>query len=229
MNKAYSIQKFEQSTKKYDGDPREKDYYKVVYHLLVKKKISTVLDIGTASGDLLYFLPDHINALGIDKNQSLINTANLTRKKDNIEFKCEDIMNLKRVNFDCITILGTLITFMNFRPVLDKCIAMQPKLIIINDFFNPNGIDVQVGYRMADDNGLGYQFPYNIISLQTIAKYLDNTGVTYSITPYQMTSNLKRDIENPTYNYHVNLDGERLLTNGLGLILRGFNIVIELN
>ena len=42
-----------------------------------------------------------------------------------------------------------------------------------------------------------------------------------------METNLKKH-EDPVRNYHALIDSERILTNGLGLILRGYNLVINI-
>lgn len=230
-NKARSspseVQSFTQEIGKYGFPPRKKDYYEIIYRILEKNNITSVLDVGTASGDFLYFMPESIKGFGIDKNPDLIQIAKNTRKKENIEFECADILSKKLSGkYECITILGTLLTFLDFRPVLESCFSLNPKLIIINDFFNVDGIDIQLGFKYANKPKATYQFAYNIISLETMRNFLEKKSARFSFEEYKLKTKLYKDKANPMYNYHAELNGETIITNGMGLILRGYNLII---
>ncbi|MDO8552935.1 MAG: class I SAM-dependent methyltransferase [bacterium] len=221
------IQSFTQEIGKYGLPPRKKDYYGIIYRILEKNNIKSVLDIGTASGDFLYFMPETIKGLGIDKSKDLIKIAKDTRKKKNLKFECADILSDKfDKKYECITILGTLLTFLDFRPALEACFNLHPKLIIINDFFNTDGIDIQLGFRYANKPKNAYQFAYNIVSLATMKSFLEEKSAQFSFEEYKLKTRLHRDEAHPMYNYHAELNGETIITNGMGLILRGYNLII---
>ncbi|MDO8561487.1 MAG: methyltransferase domain-containing protein [bacterium] len=220
-------QSFVQESGKYALPPRKKDYYEIIHKILEKNGITSVLDVGTASGDFLYFMPETINGFGIDKSPDLIQIAKNTRKKKNIEFECADILSKKfDRRYECITILGTLLTFLDFRPALEACFNLNPKLIIINDFFNVDGVDIQLGFRYASNPNAPYQFAYNVISLATMKDFLEQKSAEFSFEEYKLETRLYKDEANPMYNYHAELNGETILTNGMGLILRGYNLII---
>lgn len=82
---------FHQVPDRYLGAPRIKDYYELFYKILSKERIRRILDIGTASGDFLYFLPDQIRALGLDSSSELIDFAKKNRSKNNLEFKVAEL------------------------------------------------------------------------------------------------------------------------------------------
>ena len=72
---------FKQNPKKYLSNPRKKDYYNFINTKLSENEINSVLDIGAASGDFLYYLPNNIKGLGVDINPELVTHANQSRKK----------------------------------------------------------------------------------------------------------------------------------------------------
>jgi hypothetical protein len=221
-------QLFEQEIDTYVSAPRKKDYYQRVFDLLTSEDVKTVLDVGTASGDFLYFMPDSIRGTGIDKSDELIAIAKKTRAKANLTFECADILTFFGTEkFDCVTVLGTMLSFLDFRPLLDFCLSLKPRLIVLNDYFNPHGVDIQLGSRYANETDKPFYFGYNIVSLQTMQTYLEGKGVAYSFEPYIPQTLLQKNELHPLYNFHVKLDDELVLTNGTGLTLHGYNLIIH--
>ena len=219
--------KFKQVPDRYISAPREKDYFGTIYKALQKNHIKKVLDIGTASGDFLYYMPEEIYGFGVDTSKELIDVAQETRNKPNLSFGCVDILTQPiEGHFDAITILGTLLALLDFRKVLDICFSLKPRLIIVNDYFNLDGIDIRLGYRSAENLSTDFNFGYNVISKASMETFLNSRGKTYLFEKYDMTTTLKKSTS-PMFNYHINVDGERVLTNGSGLILRGFNLYIN--
>jgi len=221
---------FHQIPDRYLAPPRMKDYYSVFYNLLTENKIKRVLDIGTASGDFLYFLPDQINALGIDASPELIDEANRSRKRSNLEFKAVDFEEFSPGEyFDAITILGTLVTVEDWENVIVKCIQMRPKLILIHDVFNPNPIDIKLGFRNPWPSNAEFNFGYNVVSIKSLGDFFKSHAVNHSILGLNLKTELAKDSQNPIHNYHSDFNGERVLTNGTGLILRMYNIIARLD
>ncbi len=204
-----------------------KDYYRSTYSLLNENGVSTLLDIGTASGDFLHFLPNQISAVGLDSSPELISEANRSRKKPNLEFCVGDFENFSPgKNFEAVTILGTLVTVDDWRKILVKCLQMQPKLIVIHDVFNPDPIDVKLGFRKSSSDD-DFNFGYNVVSLDSLSAFFDSNQVDYKITEFQLETELFRDLANPMHNYHTNLNGARVLTNGTGLVLRMYDVIVR--
>jgi hypothetical protein len=44
-----------------------------------------------------------------------------------------------------------------------------------------------------------------------------------------METELFKELKNPMHNYHADFNGERLLTNGTGLVLGMYNVIAQLN
>lgn len=227
------FQKFEQSADAYLVPPVLKNSFKAVYQILKDNEISSVLDIGCATGDFLNFLPPRIRGVGIDKSAALISEAKKRVKKTNISFIKTDILDKNasrefKKQFDAVTILGTLHTFMDFRPVLDYAVALEPKTIFVHSPFNDQPVDARHFHR--ESGATDYQCAYSIFSKQTIAKYLESKKVSsVNFSPFEMQNDLAKNDASPLRNYHIRLDtGERYLTNGIGIIFKEYILTIKL-
>lgn len=222
-----SIQNFNQNASAYSGSIRKKDFYDDYIQRIVQIKASNVMELGCASGDFLYHLPSDINGIGIDKSEELIDVANKTRIKDNLSFYCEDFLGstFKR-SADVVVMTGFLCTFMSFEEILLKALSSAKKLVLINDFLNPYGVDAKFTLRCKDHFPQTFETIYSVWSTATMSCFLDGLSLKYRFEPYNMYTTLN-EIPVPVRNYHANLDGERVVVNRAGMILRGYNMIIE--
>ena len=131
-----------------------------------------------------------------------------------------------KIKIDAITILGTLCTTSNYEEFLDQCLRLNPKIIIINDYFNSHGIDIKCGYRLSGDEGCDFNFGFNILSIETITSYVNKNNLICCIDKYKMNTKIEKGSD-PLHSWHVECDGREVLTNGTNLILEGFNIIIH--
>ncbi len=227
-----TLVKFDQEPEVYlTENPRAKDYYPLAYDLIRSMKFTSLLDVGCASGDFIHLLNmDNVECYGLDISEDLISLAKSRKSNSNTNFVCTNILNDEfeiKKSIDCITCFGTAVTIQNLELLLEKFMRLEPKLIFFNDVVNVNGLDVVVGYKRQEASNFNY--PYNIRCFETwrelISKY-----PSYSIDfkPYKMSTVLNKT-DNPTRNYHSNIDGEVIQRNGMDLILRPFNIFIRKN
>lgn len=238
-----SKQNFNQEPEKYEGkEPVRKDYYDEMYSVLIRSNIETVIDLGCAGGDFLHWLPDNIVGIGVDKSKVLIERAErVNSRKINLQFIESDIFKLysalppsvfnsdrptpSLVRNSAVTIFGTLSTFWDFRELLDYAISLRPKLILINDYLNIHGVDIQCGYRQSGSPNEDYNFGFNIVSKESLEGFLKSRSLTYEIEQFNLRTSLARTT-NPLYTWTAYLDGEKCLTNGTGLVFNAFNIFI---
>lgn len=222
--------KFSQEKTAYEGEPRFKDYYSTAYDLFKKEGVKSVLDIGSASGDFLYFLPNDIRGVGIDKSAELVEIARSTRQKPNLEFLQHDILADEPLEyeFDAVLFSGLLVTLDQPRAFFERVLHLKPKVIFASESMNEQGIDIRLGYRRAEAELIeDYNFSFNVLSIQTIQNILSDLGVkSYDFQRYQMDTNLEKD-DNVLRSYHTEFEGERVQTNGLGIILRGYHLVVR--
>ena len=217
---------FEQEIAAYSAEPRTKDYFDQVYNEIEVNGFQTVLDVGCAGGDFFQLMPNKsIKCTGIDVSSHLIEIANQRNSNPNVSFECVDITKkhrFKKRKFELITIFGTLVTIENAKLFLDAIIDLQPKKIIINDFFNPKPLDIRCGYSRPEVANNRYNYAYNIRSIQTMTKYLESySGYKFEFIPYNLQTHLEEQ-DDPTRNYHTTLGGKEILTNGLNLLLYGY-------
>ena len=160
------IVNFTQEPSSYLAKPRKKDYYDSIYRILIDNSIQHVLDIGTASGDFLHFLPPEISGTGLDSSEELISFANASRSRDNLVFvrtRFEDFRASE--TYDAVTICGTLPTMEDWKVTLCSIIELNPKIILIHDAFNPFDVDIKLGYKYSNSLDQDFNFAYNIISI----------------------------------------------------------------
>jgi 2-polyprenyl-3-methyl-5-hydroxy-6-metoxy-1,4-benzoquinol methylase len=220
------MQKFKQDPSAYLGPPLKKEYYDLVFEQLKRLDVKSILDIGCASGDFFYFLGGIVEKkVGIDISEVLISHAKL-RAPDS-EFRAIDVLEFfkEKERFDAVFMAGTLNSFMEYRHLLKSLIdSTSPKLIIIQSPFNINPIDTRVMHVDAYSHNVEFQCAYCLHSIDKLVSYLEELGATVVSQKYQMQGVLTRDQTNPMRNYHVNIDGEKCLTNGASIIIREFII-----
>jgi len=221
------IQDFNQDILAYEASIRKKDFYDDYYTRIANVNAKTVMELGCASGDFLHHMPQQFIGYGVDKSAELIKIANETRKKINLTFICDDVLSpdFSQVA-DVVVMTGFLCTFMQFELILEKSINAANKLVLINDFMNPFGVDARFTMRNSKFFPKEFQTVYTIWSISTLSEHLDHLGVKYQFIPYVMKSHLNEFLE-PVRNFHAILDGDKVIINRAGMILYGYNIIIE--
>ncbi|OGY67427.1 MAG: hypothetical protein A3H63_02295 [Candidatus Harrisonbacteria bacterium RIFCSPLOWO2_02_FULL_45_10c] len=227
------FQSFKQNPEAYSTHPFLKDSFKFVYQMLADIKPRSILDIGCASGDFLNFLPLKIQGVGIDASPALIREAKARVLKSNIRFIKGSILDKKifskfKEKFDVVTIMGTLHTFLDFQPVLDAALKLASKAVIIHSPFNDAPIDVRHFHKIFGEDA--YQCAYSVFSKKSISNYLRKKRVgNFRFIPFEMKTELKRNVADPMRVYHVTVtNGERYLTNGMGILFKEYILKIFL-
>ena len=227
-------QVFKQDPSAYVQSPVRKEYYDLVYQDLERLKVNSVLDVGCASGDFFYFLDDQKiqTKVGIDISNELINIAR--KRVSHAKFHEADVFEFfkGKTEFDAVCLLGTLHTFLDYEELIGSiCNSCSPRALIIQSPFNTNPVDVHVFHAGATENSEKnqYQCAYSIYCIEKLTSFLKTLCAVVSVKNYEMKQTLKRDYENPMRNYHINVDGEKCLTNGASIILREFIVTAEFN
>ena len=235
MNHDTRVQQFVQDPSAYQRPPLLKDSFKALYRRIEALGPASILDIGCANGDFLHFLPDTITAVGIDSSPDLIQQARQrNHAKPRLAFRTADILAPDALDpytpgtFDMVTIVGALNGFLDFRPPLERALSLRPKWILIHAPFNEAPIDTRHYHRLSGDTG-DYQSAFSLHSLASVSDYLTRAGVrSHRFLPFDMETTLERNAEAPLRNYHVVLqNGERRLTNGVGILFKEYILEIE--
>lgn len=221
------IQDFKQKLGKYEKKIRKKDFYDKYLSFIKSNNIRKVIDLGCASGDFLYHLPQDVQGLGIDTSKDLISVALETRKKENLDFHNLNILN-DELPFEAelVVMTGFLCTFQDFKPAIEAAMSLSTKYILINDFLNFYGVDSRHSFRAPGYSQPNFETIYTIWSEETITSFLNKLNCKFTINDYKMDTNLEEST-NPLFNFHSTLDGETVITNRGGIILNGVDILIE--
>lgn len=185
----------------------------------------SVLDIGCARGEFLYYLKQNFNytrLFGVDYSENLINYAKNFKglSGDDIGFHACSAEELDlNTKFDIITMSGVLSYFDSTDLIFEK---MRNHLtnsgrIYILDGFNEYDIDVIVRYRhnkISDKFESGWNF-HSIDSLGRSLKRLSMYIV--DIHKFNLSFKLCRQ-EDAARSWHIDTEDGRRLTNGLSML-----------
>jgi ubiquinone/menaquinone biosynthesis C-methylase UbiE len=195
----------------------------------LKNKISnkftnpSVLDIGCARGEFIYFLKKTlgcIDLMGLDYSTQLIEEAQSFKGLDAAQFHVgsAETFELNR-KFDVITIAGVLSYFDDASLTLAQCKKhLKPDgRIFILGLFNDYDVDVQIKYR-NNKYFNEYQNGWNIHSINTLKNILNLIDMKIeSIEIFNLSFELPQQ-EDPCRSWHIKTEDGFKFTNGLGLI-----------
>ncbi len=206
---------------------RKKDYYDHIYSFLKKNKVSTLLDVGGASGDFGWFAPEDINILSVDVSKDLIEIGKSRETKKNLKYLKGDILKENFGLFDAVTVFGTLGTFEDLETVLESICTHSKKHLIIHTITTPYPFDVQVkhrNYSLKED----YQSSFNIYSIEYTKDLLKKMNFSkFRYEKYIMNNFLEEGPKNKLRNFNVKINNKIKTTNQLGLIFDEIIIFAE--
>ena len=210
-----------------------KEAYKVLLKELNKKKFKSLMDVGCANGELLYFLNQklkNVNFTGIDVLQNLLDKAKKNCSND-INFLKKDISkkNLKVGKFDRITLSGVLSIFDNPEMIIKNLLGNLNKngKLYIFGAFNPNPYNVLVKYEDVNKDKNVYQSGWNIFSLDTMKLIAKKNNKKMKAIEFKMPFDIKKRKNDLIRTWTVKFEGKRQWTNGLGIIYHGYWVEIS--
>ena len=173
---------------------KKKLYFDEINSKIIKKNFS-LIDLGSASGDFIFFLDNcrkNQNNLfcGIEKEKYLINLLK-SKKNKNISFIKDDFSKKTfRLNkkFDYVTCLGTINLFDDIKDIIKTMFRLCKKdgKIFIYDIFNDDPINLRLGinYELENDNKWHTQF--NCFSEEYVKKICKKINSKSKILFYKM-------------------------------------------
>ena len=166
----------------------KKGINKLYFHKIntkITKKKFTLLDLGTASGEFIFYLDNKRNKqdnlfYGVEKEKFLIEYSKSHRKK-NIFFVNADFTKKKfnlNKKFDYVTCLGTINLFDDIQELFKKMFSHCKKdgKIFIYDIFNddPINLRLKVNYELEKNNKWHTQFNcFSEIYIKKICKKIN--------------------------------------------------------
>jgi ubiquinone/menaquinone biosynthesis C-methylase UbiE len=194
---------------------------KILKKNLSKNKSYSILDIGCANGELLFYLDknfDNLELHGVDVRQDLIDLA---------KNKLNKVINLKRLDynkktlnkkFDIVICSGVLSIFDNLDVVMKnikKNLKKNSSIYLFNSF-NEYDYDVIISYKDINSNIEEYQSGWNIWSLKTISKYFKGKKITKY--PFNIKLDVKKNSNDLIRSWTTKIENKRYFTNGLSMI-----------
>ena len=219
----------------YYNNPKET--FKFILNIIrtfYKKKINSILDLGCARGEWLYYIKNRTdikNLVGIDYSQNLINEAKKNLNKFDIKFYKGSAENIKiKKNFDIIVASGLVSYFDDLNNFFDNTIKhLNPGgILIILDNFNPYNVDVILSYR-NNKYSKKYEKGWNLHSIETIQRNLKKKKAKIvKIKKFNLSFKLKKSTD-PLRSWHTKIDNKKIFTNGLSQIFNIQAIIIKKN
>lgn len=221
-----------------DRKTKPKEYFKFILRKLEEQGSlegrKTVLDVGCATGEFLYFLSSRYpqaEYFGIDVMKELLERAeknnpkatfwkgdifqNIVEDKDG-----RDIVGDLSRHFDLIFMLGVHSVFDDIRPVLLnlKSFLREEGKLYLFGIFNPYDLDVLIKSRTSNSQG-AWETGWNLFSIDTVSNILDDLDLEYSYEPFRIDIDIEEDPKDPLRSYTVRMeDGSREVINGLQLV-----------
>ena len=205
---------------------KPKENFQKLINILKKdkpKKKFTLLDIGCANGELLFYIKKNFKEsilTGIDVDKSLLKKA----KKycpDDIKFKEGDISskNFKVGKFDYVICCVVLSIFTNGDLVLKNLNKQTKKKgkIFIFDSLNKYSYNLHIKANNLKNAKKDVLYK-NVYSLKFIEKFFKKINKKVKIFPFFLKTNLKINKNNFIYNWTEILSKKKIVTSGLGLI-----------
>jgi len=186
-----------------------KEYFKAVGEILSKLNYpagSRLLDVGCATGKLLYYLkeilPEFTHLEGMDVSKVMIKEAN--RRVPGVKFFIGSVMDkkaLKKKTYDVVTCCGVLQIFDDIKAVLDNLVSCvrDGGTIIVFNAFNDDPVDVLMRYRRVDGQDNSWKRGLNMFSRQTIEDILSESRyrLRWKWHKFHMPFAIKKDQGDP--------------------------------
>ena len=183
-----------------------------------------IIDVGCATGDLLYFLANRYpqaQLTGMDVMPELIERARTA--VPTASFVEGDIYTGNGVpteTFDAVLMSGVHSIFDRHEPWLDQLLKLAGERgrVFVFGIFNPENLDVLIKVRASGSQG-PWQSGWNLVSKDTVGGYLRAKGRTFRFHDWEIPLDLPPHPDDPLRSWTVRLEnGRRQIVNGLQLI-----------
>lgn len=193
--------------------------YKILNKKLNKKKKYSLIDVGCANGELLYFLNKkfkNIEFEGTDIRKDLIKLA---RKKipSSINLKKIDYNKKQKIKkkFDIIVVSGVVGIFDNLNIFFQNIKKHMKKnsIFLLFGSFNEFDVDVILSYKDLNSQIKDYQSGWNIWSIKTIMTYFVNRKVLKH--PFEIKFDINQNKKDLIRTWTVKINKRRYFVNAL--------------
>lgn len=201
------------------------------------KDDSIIYDIGTAAGELPYFLQQEFpnsQIVGVEYLPELIEKAK--EQVPGVEFRQGDVLDPNAVDTEAsdTTFLSAVHSIFDDVSLPFNNLIRWTKpggLVVVFGHFNPWEIDVFIRARRQSDPKDHREPGWNVVSIATVEEMLSAHPRVESLTfhPFEIAIDLPYRPEDPLRSWTIPGGGEkRLIINGLGLLHTTYCMVVRL-
>ena len=209
---------------------KKKEVYKQIEKIIKnQKRKKKILDVGTANGELIYFLnkkfKNKFDYTGIDISSKLIDFAK--KNQPNIRFLKKNINDSSfKEKFDIIILLGISGYYSDLRKLIDRSLFLLNKngIIILEGGINFNNFDVEIKFRQNSEKIKSkWEKGFNAISVYSLTQYLKKKNVSYKFFNWKFNIPLKFKKEEDKIRNRTFMDNNKnyWLINGLNIVTHG--------
>ncbi len=201
----------------------------------VKAPLS-VIDIGCANGELLYFINQqgtNWKLRGIDPAPEFIEVAKTVEGLEEVDFSVKSLDEVEG-QYDLVLCVGTFQIFQEFESPLGKMLSIckDGGWLVIEGFFNP--LDVEVRVVFCDNStpeGRGkWRADLNWHSRRTVGEFLKDKVKSFDFHEQVMDVDLDFDPDRDPHIWCRSMraaNGENLVFNGTNMLNKGTFLVIR--
>jgi len=184
----------------------------------LEKDGASLLDIGGASGDFIYYVgqefPNAVISM-VDHDPALTKIAQNKNQNANIIEK--NILDLDDVGlFDCASMIGVHSCFDNFEELFKATFTVVKPggMMTILGLFNDYPIDALIYHKESKDDA--YQSGFNLFSVETVSNILDKQEdvLEYSFSDFMPPIEIEKTDDATRSWSETRDDGSRFLVNG---------------
>ena len=209
---------------------KKKEVYKQIEMIIkLHNRKKKILDVGTANGELIYFLnqkfKNNYEYTGIDISNKLIDFAKKNQPK--IRFLKKNINDKSfKEKFDIIILLGVSGYFNDLRKLVGRCLVLLNKngIIILEGGVNFNNFDVEIKFRQNSKNiKTKWEKGFNAISFYVLTEYLKKKKTRFKFFNWKFNIPLRFKKEDDKIRNRTFMDKDKnyWLINGLNIVTHG--------
>lgn len=197
-----------------------------------KNKNIQYLDVGCATGELIYFVSKNFKNIKITGLDVMVDLLKKAKKYNPNSIFYKKNINSKKFNlekkYDLITMTGVISIFDNFETSLNNLRKMMNKdsILIVHGHFNPYPYDVLVKYTEKDKKNI-LQSGWNIFSISSLKKYCRDKKLSISVLPFFIKKRLFQNKKDLIRTWTINYKNKNYFTNGLNLFLSKYFLIIK--
>ncbi len=200
---------------------------------VVERPHASLIDVGCATGELIYFLKSHypnLSYAGLDSKPAFIEKARRVKQLAECRFMVGEALTSLTGRYDLVTCFGMLGVFDEFEPLVQTLIdhTSPGGRVFVHALFNDYDIDVHISYR-DNQHTTDWNGGYNIFSMARVNDWLTALGKKHRFHAFVMPVDLPPNVDFPHRAWTLRLaDGNRQTVNGLNLLLPEKLLEIEI-